>query len=43
MKNQNNMSPPKDNSPIVITTNKNDMEKLTKKFLKNDSNYRQTA
>lgn len=30
MKNQNNMSPPKINSPIVMTTNKNNMEEITK-------------
>lgn len=34
MKNKNNMSSPKNNSPIVMTTNKNDMQKLTKNFKK---------
>lgn len=42
MKNENNMSSPKNNSPIAMTTNKNDMQKLTK-TLKNDSNYSQTT
>lgn len=34
MKNQNNMSPPKINSPIVMTTNKNNMEEITKNLKK---------
>lgn len=37
MKNQNNMSPPKNNSPIMMTW------KNLQKILKNDSKYSQTT